>query len=143
MNKSPICFGATDNNARRFTVPSCGTLASVKLVHLDGYVRCHCGKWSFWGCREGSNLDVNVEIRNSSGNPILPSRDYNEKGRTKSLGIPGYNSLSPELVLSADVSNPPKVTKGQRLSLGYRDGSSSSCKGRRGKSCCDVYARLT
>ena len=75
MNQSPICFGVTENNARRFKVPSSGTLASVKLVHLDGYVRCRDGNWSFWGCGQNPKLDVNVEIRNSSG-PILPSRDF-------------------------------------------------------------------
>ena len=115
MNESPICFGATDNNARSFKVPSSGTLASVKLVHLDGYVRCHYGNWSFWGCGQNPKLDVNVEIRNSSGSPILPSREFVTV--RKFLRIPGYNSLSPELVLSADVSNPPNVTQGQWLSL--------------------------
>ena len=146
MNESPICFGATDNNASSFMVPSNGTLASVKLVHLDGYVRCHHGNLSFWGCGQSPKLDVNVEIRNSSGSPILPSREfliYNRKGKKQYLRIPGYNSLSPELVLSADFSNPPNVTQGQWLSLFYRDGSSSSREGhRRGKSCCDVYARF-
>ena len=146
MNESPICFGVTDNNARRFKVPSSGKLASVKLVHLDGYVRCHDGNWSFWGCGQNPKLDVNVEIRTSSGSPILPSREFvtpSETRKTEFLRIPGYNSLSRELVLSADVSNPPNVTQGQWLSLYHRDGSSSSLEGHKGgKSCCDVYARF-
>ena len=143
MNESPICFGATDNIASSFKVPFSGTLASVKLVHLDGYVRCHDGNWSFWGCGQNPKLDVNVEIRNSSG-PILPSRDFvRETRKTEFLRIPGYNSLSPELVLTADVSNPPNVTQGQRLSLYHRYGSSFSSEGHKGgKSCCDVYARF-
>ena len=146
MNESPICFGATDNIASSFKVPFSGTLASVKLVHLDGYVRCHYGNWSFWGCRQNPKLDVNVEIRTLSGSPILPSREFvtpSETRKTDFLRIPGYNSLSRELVLSADVSNPPNVTQGEWLSLYHRDGSSSSFEGHKGgKSCCDVYARF-
>ena len=143
MNESPICFGATDNIASSFKVPFSGTLASVKLVHLDGYVRCNEGnshRWSFWGCET-------VKIRNSSGSAILPSREFwidREKEEPKSWRIPGYNSLSSELVLSADISSPLNVTQGQWLRLSYTEGSSPRSKDHKGeKSCCDVYARFT
>ena len=143
MNESPICFGATDNIASSFKVPFSGTLASVKLVHLDGYVRCNEGnshRWSFWGCET-------VKIRNSSGSAILPSREFwidREKEEPTSWRIPGYNSLSSELVLSADISNPLNVTQGQWLRLSYTDALSSLPEDHKGeKSCCDVYARFT
>ena len=58
-----------------FDVPSSGTLASVKLVHVDGYVRCNRDNWSFWGCGQNPELDVNVEIKDGD-TAILPSRVF-------------------------------------------------------------------
>ena len=104
MNESPICFGAGNNQFGRFNVPSNGTLASVKLVHVDGYVKCNQGdrKRSFWGCIQDPTNEVNVEIKNDAGTAILPSGDFLVmSGDKESLQIPGYNSLSTELVLSA------------------------------------------
>ena len=148
MNESPVCFGAGKNQFGSFSVPSNGTLASVKLVHLDGYVRCNRGNWtrSFWGCGQNPELDVNVEIKYAN-TAILPSREFlvRERGGKESLRIPGYNSLSPELVLSANVSHPPNVTQGQWLRLSHREDSSSPLEDYDNgeKSCGDVYARFT
>ena len=154
MNESPICFGAGNNQFGSFRVPSNGTLASVKLVHVDGYVRCNRGnpgnrKKSFWGCLQNPKNDINVEIKDAD-TPILPSHGFLvvESGGETSLQMPGYNSLSRELVLSADVSNPPKtpkVTQGQWLRLSLREDSSSPHQNHDNgeKSCCDVYARFT
>ena len=140
MNKSPICFDARNNQFGSFNVPCNGTLASVKLVHVDGYVKCDRRKRSFWGCTQDPK-NVNVEIKDANI-PILPSREFlvDERDGKKAFRIPGYNSLSTELVLSASVSNPPKVTKGQRLRLSLREDSLSSHEE---KSCCDVYARFS
>ena len=143
MNKSPICFGARNNQFGSFNVPCNGTLASVKLVHVDGYVKCNQGdrKRSFWGCIQDPTNEVNVEIKNDADTAILPSSDFLVmSGEKESLQTPGYNSLSTELVLSASVSNPPKVTKGQWLRLSLREDSLSSHEE---KSCCDVYARFS
>ena len=76
MNKSPICFGARNNQFGSFNVPCNGTLASVKLVHVDGYVKCNQGdrKRSFWGCTQDPK-NVNVEIKDANI-PILPSREF-------------------------------------------------------------------
>ena len=148
MNESPICFGAGNNQFGSFSVPSNGTLASVKLVHLDGYVRCNRDNWtrSFWGCGQTPELDVNVGIKDGN-TAILPSREFlvKERGEKESLRIPGYNSLSPELVLSADLSNPPEVIQGRWLRLSHREDSSSPPEDNHNgeKSCCDVYARFT
>ena len=129
-----------------FDVPSSGTLASVKLVHVDGYVRCNRDNWSFWGCGQNPELDVNVEIKDGD-TAILPSRVFliRERGGggKESLRSPGYNSLSPELVLSANVSHPPNVTQGQWLHLSHREDSSSPYDHNGEKSCCDVYARFS
>ena len=139
MNKSPICFGGRNNHFRCFNVPCNGTLASVKLVHVDGYVKCDRNR-SFWGCTQDPK-NVNVEIKDAN-TPILPSREFlvKESDGKEAFEIPGYNSLSTELVLSASVSNPPNVTKGQLLRLSLREDSLSSHEE---ESCCDVYARFS
>ena len=147
MNESPICFGAGKNQFGRFNVSSSGTLASVKLVHVDGYVRCNGvnRKRSFWGYTQDPKNDVNVEIKDANIT-ILPSSEFlvTREGK-ESLEIPGYNSLSTELVLSANVSSPPRVTQGQRLRLSLREYSSARSEDQDNgeKSCCDVYARFT
>ena len=146
MNESPICFGAGKNQFGRFNVSSSGTLASVKLVHVDGYVRCNGvnRKRSFWGCTKDPKNDVNVEIKDAII-PILPSSEFLESEESEYFVIPGYNSLSTELVLSANVSSPPRVTQGQRLRLSLRGYSSARSEDQDNgeKSCCDVYARFT
>ena len=143
MNESPICFGVGKNQFGRFDVPSSGKLASVKLVRLDGYVKCNNDNLSFWGCgQDPKSDDVNVEIRDSTnGRRILPSKEFviGKQGRS-SLRIPGYNPFSPELVLSANLSNPPNVTKGHWLRLSHREDRLSFSE--REKTCCDVYARF-
>ena len=135
-NSSPICLGAKDNKFD-FFVPYSGKLASVKLVHLNGTVTCDNTHWSFWGC--GGNLqDVNVEIKTSRGKPILSLREFSTGGEQGvSSQNTGYNSSSPELVLSA-WSNPQPVIAGQKLLLTY--GQKRKITG--GRSCGDVYVLL-
>ena len=145
MNNAPICVGAGDSQFGSFSVPFNGQLASVKLIHLDGYVRCNQSNWSFWGCRKNPGPGVNVQIRNVDDKPLLPSLCGFSGGgeHIQSLQwIPGYWPFSPELVLSA-CSNPPNVTKGQWLHLWYGKAVTNLRGGNGGKSCCDVYARLT
>ena len=144
MNNSPICFDEGRNQFRTFVVPFTGTLASVKLVHLDGYVRCNRGNWSFWGCGKNPGLGVNVEITNKHDDTsLLPSSLC---AFSQIEGIPGYRPFSSELVLSA-CSDPPNVTQGQVLYLWYSKGSSTPSResegNKKGKSCSDVDARFT
>ena len=141
-----MCFGARDNRFGKFFVPSSGKLASVKLVHVYGYVACARGAiyQSYWGCGPQSSLKTKVDavITTLGGSVLLPSSQFITDKKHKWSLIPGYNSLSPELVLSA-FSNPPSVTRGQELRLWYgEDLANSSESDNGGTSCCDVYARL-
>ena len=148
MNTNLVCFGARDNRFGKFFVPSSGKLASVKLVHVYGYVTCDTSKayhWSYWGCGKHSGLSNHVDaaITTSGGSVLLPSSQFITDKTHKWSLIPGYNSLSPELVLSA-FSNPPSVTRGQELRLWYGEdlAGRNERRNNRGTSCCDVYARL-
>ena len=147
VNTAPVCFGARDDQFGKFFVPSSGKLASVKLVHVYGYVTCDTNKayhWSYWGCGKHSSLTNHVDatVTTSDGQVLLRSSQFITDVTHKWSLIPGYNSPSPELVLSA-FSNPPNVTGGQELRLWYgEDLANSSDADNGGKSCCDIYARF-
>ena len=143
-----MCFGARGDQFGKFFVPSSGKLASVKLVHVYGYVTCDKNiayHWSYWGCGKHSSLTNHVDttVTTSDGQVLLPSSQFITDVTHKWSLIPGYNSLSPELVLSANVSHPPNVTQGQWLRLSHREDSSSPYDHNGEKSCCDVYARFS
>jgi len=145
-----VCFGAQGEQFGKFSVSSGGSLLAIKLVHVYGYVTCDKNKvhhWSYWGCGAHSNLrdHVNVAITTSTNGILLPPSQFMGTGWSQShkwSKIPGYNSLSPELVLSV-FSSPPNVTSGQVLRMWYgEDLVNSSESDNEGTSCCDVFARI-
>ena len=141
-----MCFGAKGDQFGKFSVPSGGRLLAIKLVHLYGYVTCDKNNvchWSYWGCGAHGNLShhVNVAITTSTNDVLLPPSQFITDGSQWSK-IPGYNSLSPELVLSV-FSSPLAVTPGQVLRLWYGEDLVDSSEGdNSGTCCCDVFAGL-
>ena len=141
-----MCFGAKNNQFGRFYVPSSGKLGAVKLVHRYGYVSCDTRKishWSYWGCGttpcSPARDDVNIVITTSANHTILPAKEFIVSETLKWYKIPGYNSLSPELVLSV-FSQPHGVTAGQELRLWNGEDLVNQSEGDNGGSaCCDVY----
>ncbi|XP_015749469.1 PREDICTED: uncharacterized protein LOC107329250 isoform X2 [Acropora digitifera] len=115
-----VCFGAKANTNGWFTAPISGNLVAVKLVHLFGYVSCHVSDgtfWSFWGCGENQALkaQVVIVITDDHNNILMPPTQLVKNHRVKWSKIPGYNSQSPEIVLSR--FSPTSVARGQRLRL--------------------------
>ena len=146
LNRAPVCFGAKGDQFGKFSVTSGGKLIAIKLVHLYGYVSCDTRKvahWSYWGCSAHWSVgnQVNVVITTSANHILLPSSQF-FKTRSKWSTIPGYNSLSPELLLSV-LSSPLTVSSGQELRLWYAEDLTASTESDNGgKSCCDVFARI-
>ena len=145
-----MCFGAKQNQFGKFSVPSGGSLLAIKLVHVHGYVTCQTNKayhWSHWGCGTQSGLSehVDVVITTSTNSILLPPSQFIGEGwllQYKWSKLSGYNSLSPELVLSV-FSTPLTVTSGQVLRLWYREDLVNNSEGDNdGTSCCDVFARF-
>ena len=126
-----------------------GRLAAVKLVHLHGYVSCHTAGpisyWSYWGCGDnqwnGINTQVNVVITDSKNQILLPPSQFlNTKVPSiKWYTVPGYNSLSPELVLPFFTS-PKWVHPNQELRVWYGENLVKQSAGNGGKVYADVYA---
>ena len=146
MNTAPLCFGAINDQFGRFFSPNSGKLASVKLVHLYGNVTCDTKipqYSSYWGCGQYFSSNINIVITDSNNSVLFPSREFIVDKYGMWSWIPGYDSLSPELVLLA-LSNPPFVTRGQELRVWYGEDFNKNAKvdDNEGKSCCDIYARF-
>ena len=140
-----VCFGAKGNTNGWFTALTSGNLVAVKLVHLFGYVSCHVNDgtfWSFWGCGENHGLKALVDtvITDDHNNILMPPTELvKNHGLVKWSKIPGYNSQSPEIVLSR--FSPTSVGRGQRLRLWYGEDLANLSEGDNGgKVCCKVYA---
>ena len=140
-----MCFGAKDDQFGRFHIKSDHkNLAAVKLVPLYGYVSCdtrHVSYWSYWGC--GSHREalgkINVVITNSENEVLLPPSKFIVNDRVKLSRIPGYDSLSTELVLS--FFSPSHVDYNQELRVWYgEDLMKTDEVDNGGTACVDVYA---
>ena len=145
VNKWPVCFEAKGSRFGRFYVPR-GRLAAIKLVHLYGYVSCHVhgpSFWSYWGCGDnpsmGLNTQVNAVITDSSNHILLPPIQFQKISSLKWYRVPGYNSLSPELVLPF-FSSPKWVHSNQELRVWYGENLVKNNGDNGGKVCADVYA---
>ena len=133
---------------------SAGKLAAIKLVYLYGYVSCSTlvsSYWSYWGCgvdprnAKNTHRQVNVVITNSSNHFLLSPNPFISDVTMKWYTIPGYNSLSPELVLSVFLNPISSVFQSSVTSVvRWRSGESQRAGRQRGKSLrwCLFYLRL-
>lgn len=145
LNHSPVCFGTRNDQFGTFNVPHGGNMAAVKLVYLYGYLSCDTRQtsyWSYWGCGDnpyaGIKDMVNVKITTSVNHIILPRSQFTT-AFYKWSKTPGYNSLSPELILSSFFQR-TSVHSGQRLRLWYAEDLLNQSEGENGgRACCDVY----
>ena len=144
-NFRPLCFGAKDNQSGRFNVPCGGEIAAVKLVHLSGYVTCdkrNFSHWSFWGCGSHPLAKYYVDVTiTTSTNTIIspPSPILNDQRAGLWFELPGYNSLSHEIILPR--FSPYSVSLGQELRLWYgEDLVDFTENDNAGWFCSDVYA---
>ena len=103
------------------------------------------GYWSYWGCGDNQwkelNTQVNVVITDSNNHILLPPSQFLNTKITslKWYKVPGYNSLSPELVLHFFTS-PKWVHPNQELRVWYGENLVKQNGDNGGKVCADVYA---
>lgn len=141
-NGSPVCFSARHNQYGTFNAPLGGKVAAGKLVHLYGYVTCNrynADHWSFWGCGHGLKDLVNVVVTWSNNQIILPANQFIGNRAGKWSKLPGYNSFSPEIILSV-FSTPHSMSAQTQLRVWYGEDLVSSTEGDNdGRVCTDVY----
>ncbi len=139
-----MCFGTRDTQYGDFSVSYGGKIAGFKLVHLSGYVTCgkrRVSHYSFWGCGDAGGVKnhVNVVITTSSNHVIVPPSEFFTFGNGKWSEIPGYNSMSPEIVLPS--FSPYSVRSGDQFRLWYgEDLVNFTEHDNGGRVCADVYA---
>ena len=98
--------------------------------------------WSYWGCNDNPSTGprVNVVITNLRNHILLPPNQFISYKSSKWYKIPGYNSLSPELVLPVFL-NPISVPSNQVLRLWYGEDLTNKSEGDNGgRVCTDVYS---
>ncbi|XP_078351470.1 uncharacterized protein LOC144636179 isoform X2 [Oculina patagonica] len=141
VNTSPVCFGAKGNKYGAFNMPFQGDLAAIRLVNLHGYVSCNAQSknyWSYWGCGSYNADQTNVVITDDTNTVVLPPAQL-ILNSSKWAIIPGYNAVSPELVMS--FFSPKTVKSGQQFRLWYGEDLMKHGEGDNGgRACIDVYA---
>lgn len=144
-NSSPVCFGAKDNQFGTFFTPRGGKLAAVKLIPVYGYVTCdtgHLSYWSYWGCGAYNSDKINFVITTTQNIVILPPNELIVDHGAKWSKIPGYTSVSHELILR--FFGPRSVLQREELRLWYgEDLMNAGQNDNGGKVCCNVYTLFT
>lgn len=140
-----MCYGAKGETFGSFKALAGGDLMKIKLVHLYGYVSCHSTFpkfWSHWGCgywnQDGNTDWVSMSLTDEANTELFPPKEIN-RGTYNWALIPGYNSRSPELVMSI-YQTPVKIAAGQQLRLWYNEDLENSVEStNEGRVCADVY----
>jgi hypothetical protein len=144
INVSPVCFGAKDSSFGRFYVKENGTVTTVKLVHLSGYVVCdtnYPSGQSNWGCAPYASYQDRMMtiVTNNMDQKILPQDEFIVDIRGFKYRIPGFTSKSAELVFK-NFTTTMVVTAGQEYRIWYgQDLKNHSESSNGGTSCIDVY----
>ena len=144
-----MCFGIKDDAHGEFKPLKGGKLRKVKLVHLYGYVTCANVSpiyWSHWGCglykADSDSTDLIIVALTDESNKILFPPSQLGKGAHGWVLVPGYNSYSPELVVSI-YDAPVSVTAGQKVCLWYLEDLRKSHEfDTHGKACADIYGEF-
>ena len=119
----------------------------LQLVWRYGYVSCDTRVTSYpsyWGCSDNpvTGPRVNVVITNLSNHILLPPNQFIDDVTNHQTWytIPGYNSLSPELVLSVFL-NQISLSSNQVLRLWCGEDLVNQYEGDNGgRVCADVYS---
>ena len=136
-----VCFGAKGNSYGLFAAPIDGNLVAIKLVYQSGFVTCDVdyeNSWSFWGC--GTDL-VNTVITDRHNHTLMPPTVFEKSvSGSKYYKIPGYDSLSPEIIISRFSAT--QVFAGKQLRLWFGEDLENKVEedNGAGKVCCTVYA---
>lgn len=140
----PICIKARfDEYATLRHHGKPGFLAAVKFVHSSGHIRCHNAKVhnSNWGCSHTVQSNLGIFLTDWKNHVIFPTKAQAEFAAQRQwwYGMAGYDSTSPELVMS-NFANPIYLNEDQRLRLWYgEDLFDRSEEDNHGKVCMHIY----
>jgi hypothetical protein len=94
----------------------------VKLVHTSGLVSNAVSlKGSYWGNGDGGNR-LGTSITDSQNRILYPSPRLTSMNNPSGwYSVPGYTTLSPELVSVTDFCVPQHLNKGAKLRVWYSE----------------------
>lgn len=145
LNRTPRCIRAKGDHysSLQYQGPS-KFLAAIKFVFLNGQIRCFSSNVfnSNWGCIKGG-ASLNMFFTDWKNHVIFPkSRHVTFSGKGKWYSLPGFDEISPELVMS-DFANPFYLYSNLRMRIWYgEDLFDVSESDNYGKVCMDVYGYL-
>ena len=96
LNKSPVCFGALDNQYGKFTYSRNIFVSSFMVVHRTGSVTCNKKGYSCWGC--GANASGLGVVITDHANKLLAPISTDSGGW---YSLVGYTTSSSVLVFCA------------------------------------------
>lgn len=141
LNKSPVCFGAKEDDFGRFSYHGNIFVRSFKLVHRSGKVSClktRANSYSYWGCWRNPHL---AAILTDQSNNILAPDASIVQGNGR-YNLPGYSSSSSELVFEKS-GKPHVIFANNELRLWYgEDLRGHTEEDNDGETCADVYGLL-
>ena len=136
LNSGELCFRAKDDAYGNFSMTSNGTIITLKLEYISGFVTCtkqNCPYGSHWACQKGSGIATIVT--NATNQVIFPQNYQN----TAYL-LPGYHANSSKLVFNP-LSPPLRVTAGDEYRVWYHEDFKNGPEADNdGHTCIDVYA---
>ncbi|KAK3746088.1 hypothetical protein QZH41_004625 [Actinostola sp. cb2023] len=125
FNTSPVSFGAKDNQYGPFNITQDGHIFTMKLVYLEGYVTNTKDKpitRSHWHSNNEFTgvpyAKLGILITDPARTRVLPLYKDLSNAAMNEYEIPGYDSMSPELVYK-NFTAPYKVTAGQEFQVWY------------------------
>lgn len=121
-----MAVGSHSEQRGRFSITRDGYLITIKLVYIEGYVTRYKDKpetrshWYANAQDTGSPLPgLGLLITDQYKTLILPERkDLSDKSQ-HSYTIPGYNSMSPEIVYK-NFTTSRRVKASEKLDIWYR-----------------------
>ena len=129
-----MCFASRDDKFGKIVVEVGGSVKSVKLVHVTGFLKCRNeDSPSNWGCSD----NFGTVLTQSDDVILLP------ESKEKWYKLPGYTPTSEEIVFT-DLKNPLILSSGQELRIWYADdfsGTEFEESNNSGTTCVDVYAK--
>lgn len=122
MTTNPVCYRGKGTSPGSFKVPQSAQITEVKLVHVSGHIKCgNSLPGSYWACGCCYKTDtVLTLVTDANNNPLFPSRKFKTQVGHSEISLPGFNHLSPELVLPSPNDGPlVQVSKGDILKIWF------------------------
>lgn len=146
QNTTPVCYKAKGDEKGEFTIQNSGTIEAFKLEHVTGLLGCRpTGCDTYWGLYPAnpSPFIISTAITDTNRNVVSPSPNDITSNDFDSFSIPGYDHMSPEIVMKAYGTQVRSASKGNVFWIWFaEDLFDTSESNNVGEICVNVYAKF-